>query len=158
MSERYSHQPDEYRCPFCSIVAGQDSHDDWNKQSDVVLRADLATAFVSPQWWPQNYGHVLVVPNGHYENVYEIPDEALAAVQIVGKRIALALKATYDCPGTSFRQHNEPAGYQDVWHYHLHVYPRYPDDELYRQHKERRVVPPAERLPYAEKLRAYLAG
>jgi histidine triad (HIT) family protein len=153
-----SHQPPDYACPFCSIVAGQDNEGNWTKQSDVVLRAELATAFVSSQWWPGNYGHVLVVPNGHFENVYAIPDDYLAAVQIAGKRIAIAMKATYGCDGTSFRQHNEPAGNQDVWHYHLHVFPRYVDDELYRQRKERRSITPVERLPYAQKLREYLAG
>jgi histidine triad (HIT) family protein len=152
-----SHQPAEYACPFCSIVAGEDNEGDWTKQTDVVLRGELATAFIAAAWWPADHGHVLVVPNGHYENVYTIPDEALAAVQIVGKRIALAIRATYGCDGTSFRQHNEPAGNQDVWHYHLHVFPRYVDDNLYRRSKERRSVTPEERLPYAQKLREYLA-
>jgi len=157
MPARFSHQPDGYECPFCAVAAGQDCPDRWTKQSDVILHDDMVTAFISSDWWPENDGHVIVVPNGHYENVYEIPDEVLAAVQIAGKRIALALKATYDCPGTSFRQHNEPAGNQDVWHYHLHVFPRYPDDELYRQRKQHPGPSTAERLPYAQKLRDYLA-
>jgi histidine triad (HIT) family protein len=95
-------------------------------------------------------------PNVHYENIYEIPDDVLGSVQVAGKRIALALKATYGCDGTSFRQHNEPAGYQEVWHYHLHVFPRYHDDGLYRRSMERRWTTPEERQPYAEKLRAAL--
>ena len=102
-------------------------------------------------------GHVLVVPNGHYENVYAIPDQVLAAVQVVGKRVALALKAAYGCDGTSFRQHNEPAGNQEVWHYHLHVFPRYVGDDLYVRTRERRDTTPAERAPYAQKLRRHLA-
>ena len=120
---KFSHQPDEYRCPFCRVAAGEDLPDDYTKQADVVYRDGTATAFVSSAWWPGNPGHVLVVPNDHYENVYEIPDAALAAVQVVGKRIALALKAAYGCDGTSFRQHNEPGADQEVWHYHLHVFP-----------------------------------
>jgi histidine triad (HIT) family protein len=62
----------------------------------------------------------------------------------------------YDCLGTSFRQHNEPAGYQEVWHYHLHVFPRYPNDNLYMRSLERRWAAPAEREPYAQRLRDYL--
>lgn len=115
------------------------------------------TAFVSTAWWPANSGHVIVVPNDHYENVYDIPDSVLGAVQVIGKRIALALKATYGCDGISFRQHNEPAGGQDVWHYHLHVFPRYPGDDLYLHTADRRWTTPAERAPYAWRLRAFLA-
>jgi histidine triad (HIT) family protein len=153
-----SHQPPEYACPFCTVVAGYDNEGNWTKQSDVVLRAPLATAFLAADWWAANYGQVLVVPNGHYENVYTIPDDALAAVQIVGKRIAMAIRSTYGCDGTSLRQHNEPAGNQDVWHYHLHVFPRYVGDDLYlKRGRERRLMTPAERLPYAEKLRDCLA-
>jgi histidine triad (HIT) family protein len=151
-----SHQPDEYQCPFCVVVGGQDDPDTLTKQADVVYRDASATAFIAAGWWPANAGHVLVVPNGHYENIYDIPDEILAAVQVVGKRIATAIRATYGCDGTSFRQHNEPHGDQEVWHYHLHVFPRYAGDELYRRRK--RFTTPDERAPYAERLRAALKG
>jgi diadenosine tetraphosphate (Ap4A) HIT family hydrolase len=42
----------------------------------------------------------------------------------------IAMRHTYGCDGISTRQHNEPAGYQDVWHFHLHVFPRYHGDVL----------------------------
>lgn len=153
----FTHQPTGYRCPFCRVVAGDDLAADYTKQTDVVVRDDAVTAFVSTAWWPANAGHVLVVPNGHHENVYDIPDAVLAAVQVVGKRVALALKAAYGCDGTSFRQHNEPAGNQEIWHYHLHVFPRYTGDQLYVRTPERRNTTPAERAPYARTLRHYLA-
>jgi histidine triad (HIT) family protein len=153
---RYSHQPAGYDCPFCRTAAGQDCEANWAKQTDVVWRDELVTAFINSAFWPNNPGHVLVIPNAHFENVYDVSDEALAAVQIAGKRIALALKAAYGCDGTSFRQHNEPAGYQEVWHYHLHVFPRYHGDDLYLRSRERRFVTPAEREPYAARLRAVL--
>lgn len=152
-----SHQPDGYDCPFCRVVAGEDLRANYTQQSDVVYRDDAVTAFISSAWWPENAGHVLVVPNGHYENIYAIPDDVLAAVQVVGKRIALALREIYGCEGTSFRQHNEPGGNQEVWHYHLHVFPRYIGDELYTRTYERRNTTPTERAPYAEKLRRYFA-
>jgi histidine triad (HIT) family protein len=152
-----SHQPEGYRCPFCRVAAGEDLREDYTKQSDVVYRDDAVTAFISSAWWPANAGHVLVVPNGHYENVYAMPDDVLAAVQIAGKRVALALRELYDCEGTSFRQHNEPGGNQEVWHYHLHVFPRYIGDELYRRTYERRNTTPDERAPYAARLRDYFA-
>lgn len=152
------HEPPRYRCPFCQIVAGQDLAKEYTRQTDVVLRSDMVTAFISLHWWPGNPGHVIVVPNLHYENVYDIPDDLLASVQVAGKRLAMAIRATYECEGTSFRQHNEPTGGQDVWHYHLHVFPRFAGDNLYLRTLEARITSPAERLPYAEKLRQYLGS
>lgn len=153
----YTHQPADYRCPFCRVVAGESLDAPYTQQADVVYRDGTVTAFISSAWWPANPGHLLVVPDAHYENVYAIPDETLAAVQIVGKRLALALREVYGCAGTSFRQHNEPGGDQEVWHYHLHVFPRNVGDELYARTYERRTTTPAEREPYARRLRDYLA-
>ena len=48
---------------------------------------------------------------------------------------ALAMKAVFQCDGVSTRQHNEPAGYQDVWHFHVHVFPRFHGDSLYTSEK-----------------------
>lgn len=152
----FSHQPDNYVCPFCQIAGGIEQEDPWTKESDIILRSEAITAFISSRWWPNNPGHAIVVPNEHFENVYSLPDDLLAQVQSAGKRIALAMKAAYHCDGTSFRQHNEPAGNQDVWHYHLHVFPRYPGDDLYRLRG--RTTTPEERLPYAKGLRRTLIG
>jgi histidine triad (HIT) family protein len=151
----HSHQPENYACPFCETVQGIDREDPWTKHSDIVLQTETVTAFISPRWWPNNPGNVLVVPNDHYENIYSIPDDLLHQVQSIGKRVALAMKEGYRCDGTSFRQHNEPSGNQEVWHYHLHVFPRHPGDDLYRM--KGRITSPEERKPYAETLRRYLA-
>ena len=121
-----------------------------------MWRDDRTTAFIAPRWWPKNHGHVLVIPNEHVENLYAIDDDLLGAVYATAKRIAIGLKEAYRCDGTSTRQHNEPAGDQDVWHLHVHVFPRYPGDRLYQRHEELRWAMPAERAPYAAKLRAVL--
>ena len=67
------------------------------------------------------------------------------------RRIALALKDAYSCDGISTRQHNEPGGNQEVWHYHVHVFPRYAGDGLYGAPWHDTVT--AEREPSAAKLR-----
>lgn len=126
-----SHAPPHYRCPFCAIVRGKERPDVSTQQADVVLRAPQVTAFVCSHQWPNNPGHVLVVPNAHIENLYVLPDDLALPLQSTVRAVALALKTAFDCPGTSTRQHNEPAGGQDVWHYHIHVFPRYPADGLY---------------------------
>lgn len=154
----WSHAPPDYECPLCRIARGLDNEGGWTKRSDVVHRDDVLTAFISAKWWPGNPGHVIIIPNAHFENIYEMPDGLLAAIASMGKRVAIALKTAYGCDATSLRQHNEPAGNQDVWHYHLHVFPRYTGDELYVCHEESRLTTPAERDPYARKLRRALAS
>ena len=78
---------------------------------------------------------MIVIPNAHVENLYEIDEELLGAVyRDRASAIAGALKEAYDCSGTSTRQHNEPDGNQDVWHLHVHVFPRYAGDGLYERH------------------------
>jgi histidine triad (HIT) family protein len=121
----------------------------------VVLRTAHTTAFVNARWWPNNAGHVLVVPNTHVENIYEVSPELAGHVHEAARRVALALKGAYDCDGVSTRQHNEPAGDQEIWHYHVHVFPRYSGDNLYARNAEHRYTTPEERAPYAARLRVW---
>lgn len=151
----FSHEPPGYVCPFCQLLTGVES--EHNKKQDIVYQNKHATAIVAPKWWVNNPGSALVVPNKHYENIYSIPDDALAETYKVVKKVAIAVRSTYGCEGTSTRQHNEPAGHQDVWHFHVHVYPRYTDDRLYQNHDRARFVGFDKRFPYAEKLRTFLA-
>src|SRR5690242_3743991 len=106
------HEPAGYECPFCRLVRG--GADLINSQQDIVRRNGLATAFVSPRWWPRNHGHLLVVPDSHHENLYDLPPEYGHAVHDLVRDVAIAMRAAYGCDGTSVRQHNEPAGNQDV--------------------------------------------
>ena len=149
-----THEPAGYACPFCRLVRGEEGR--WNLQDDVVCRDDRTTAFVAPKWWPGVEGHAIVVPNAHVENLYAIDDTLLGAVYSTVRRVAVAIRESYGCGGTSTRQHNEPAGYQDVWHLHVHVFPRYDGDGLYLRHGESRWAAAAERAPYAARLRAVL--
>ncbi len=146
-----NHEPHDYMCPFCDWLAGNET--DYKKNSDIVFQDSMVTAFISPKWWVNNPGHVIIIPNQHVENLYDIPDELLAAVYITTKRIAIAMRKSYGYDGTSTRQHNEPAGNQDVWHVHTHLFPRYENDQLYQNHENKRFVSPAERQVYADKLR-----
>ena len=153
----YNHAPQHYICPFCLALQGTEREDILTKQQDIIYRDEYVTAIVAVGWWKKNKGHVLVIPNNHAENIYTISDEVQAKVYEVAKKVALALKMTYNCEGTSMRQHNEPAGGQDLWHYHVHVFPRYTDDLLYETIDERINSTPEERLPFAEKLREYFS-
>ena len=150
----HNHAPVGYVCPFCLVVAGQEGPPAATLQADVVHRDELVTAFVASHWRLNNPGHVLVIPNRHYENIYELPLEEGGRLHAVTRKVALAMKRSYRCDGVSTAQHNEPAGNQDVWHHHVHVFPRYVGDDLYRSQK--RPTAPDERVPYAARLRGAL--
>ncbi len=149
----YNHEPEDYSCPLCTLSTGGET--DYNKRSDVIYEDNDIMVFTSPKWWVNNPGNVMVIPKQHVENLYDIGDDLLAKIQIAGKKTALAIKETYKCDGTSLRQHNEPHGGQDVWHFHLHVFPRWEGDELYVNHKNKSFIEADKRKPYADKLREY---
>ncbi len=151
----FHHEPKEYACPFCLLVQGGESK--YNSQQDIVYQDGLTTAFISPRWWPNNPGNVIIIPNEHFENMYDLPSEYAHHIQDIAREVAIAMKEMYTCDGVSTRQHNEPAGGQDVWHYHLHVFPRYNGDNLYLSSALKDVVPLEKRIVYAERLREYLS-
>lgn len=138
-------------CTFCAVGAGADGAR--TTRADVVHRDERTTAFVAAKWWRGNEGHVLVIPNRHARDLYEIANEDLAAVGRTAKLVAAAIRASYGCEGTSMRQHNEPGGGQDVFHFHVHVFPRWAGDRLYERNAECRWTTPEERAPYAVRLR-----
>jgi len=78
-----------------------------------------------------------------------------AKIHDFARQTAIAFKQEYKCDGVSARQHNEPAGNQDVWHYHLHVFPRYKNDNLYGMKRIKTTLD--ERAVYAVQLRNYFS-
>jgi histidine triad (HIT) family protein len=151
----YNHAPGDYACPFCLLIAGITNEQVHSVQSDLIYHDETVTALIGSHQWPNNPGNVIVVPNEHFENIYDLPVRFAADIHLLARRIALAMKAVYGCDGVSTRQHNEPAGNQDVWHYHLHVFPRYVGDGLYGSHRQE--AAPEERAAYADRLRPLLA-
>ena len=153
----YNHEPPDYNCPFCKVAAGLEDEASYTVASDIVLRTNLVIGFISSHWWPCNPGHLILIPWDHYENIYDLPETCGTEIYRASREIALAMKTAYGCEGTSTRQHNEPAGMQEVWHFHQHVFPRYLDDGLYARTPERFLTTPSQRQPYAEKLRTALS-
>jgi histidine triad (HIT) family protein len=86
---------------------------------------------VNVKWWPNNRGGLLVVPVDHHENVFDLPPDLGMPIQWAVRQASMALKSAFGCDGVSTRQHNQPAGNQDVWHHHTHVFPRWFGDRLY---------------------------
>ena len=149
----YKHAPQEYICPFCTLVQGSENEHTQLKQTDIVIQTADATAFMATRRWPNNQGHVLIVPNEHFENIYDLPLSLSSEIHSLAKSIALAMKTKYECDGVMLRQHNEPAGGQHIWHYHLHVIPRYENDDMHNTQKT--PFPADDRGEYAQRLREW---
>ena len=128
-----THAPDGYDCPACGLAAGRGN--ELVGPEHVVDRTAETLTFVSPARWGRNHG-VLVIPIDHHENLYGLPDALGAPLLAAQRRIAVALKTATGCDGISTRQHNEPGGNQDLWHYHVHVFPRWHGDGLYTSRRE----------------------
>jgi histidine triad (HIT) family protein len=107
-------------CVFCDIVAGRAA-------ASFVYRDDRVTAFLDHR--PVTPGHLLVIPNDHLVTLADLDDDLLADITRLGARMASALRASgLPCEGINlFLADGEAAG-QEVFHAHLHVFPRTPGD------------------------------
>ena len=151
----YNHASPDYLCPFCLLVQGKDSPKSQLKSTDIVFQTADVTAFMATRKYPNNQGHVLVIPNKHFENIYALPDDISAKVHALSRDVALAMKSEYQCDGIMLRQQNEPAGDQSIWHYHLHVIPRYQNDDFHNAQRSPFEVD--ERAEYAQRLKNWFS-
>jgi histidine triad (HIT) family protein len=104
-------------CIFCRIIARQ-------APAYVIHEDDRVIVFLSLE------SHPLVVPKAHIPDIYTLDDDTASAVMQTATRVARAVKAGLHCDGVYLTQANEPAAGQDVFHFHLHVYPRRHGDGL----------------------------
>jgi histidine triad (HIT) family protein len=152
-----NHAPKDYKCPICLGVNGIESEDTLLKQADLVFKNRLVSVFINSFWIPTCEGHVIVVPNDHYENIYELPEDINHRISEVIKMMALAIKKVYKCDGITTRQNNEPAGDQHAFHYHHHIFPRYDDDSFNINLTKKSVLSdPKDRIKFVDKLKKVL--
>ena len=134
-------------------MQGVENEHVYSVRNDVIHQGELVTAFIGSHQWPRNHGNTIIIPNEHFENIFDLPDRYPLAIHKVARMIAFAMKEVYACDGISIRQHNEPAGYQDVWHYHMHITPRYIGDQFYPTYQEKKLMQAGEKAQHADKLR-----
>jgi histidine triad (HIT) family protein len=152
----YNHASQDYDCLICLGINGSNNAKTLIVADDIVYRDERVTALINSFWMKNNPGHVIIVPNKHFENIYELPDELGAHIHVVAKKMALAMKKAYGCDGIMTLQNNEPASGQHAFHYHLHIFPRYENDDLHANMMDKQLADPVERKEYADKLRAAL--
>jgi histidine triad (HIT) family protein len=108
-------------CLFCGIVAG-------DIPGQIVDSDERTVAFMDIN--PATRGHALVVPRAHSADLMEIADEDLEATTIAARRLAKRMEETLEPDGFNILNACRPAAWQTVFHFHIHVIPRYEGDPL----------------------------
>jgi histidine triad (HIT) family protein len=108
-------------CLFCGIVAGE-------VPAQIVDSDQHTVAFMDIN--PATPGHSLVVPRAHSADVFEISDEDLERTTLAARRLAKRIRSALDPDGFNILNSSGAAAWQTIFHFHLHVIPRYDDDPL----------------------------
>lgn len=108
-------------CIFCKIAGGEIPSATLYEDEDFRVFLDLG---------PASKGHALIVPKEHYANLYELPDEIASKAIILAKKMITKLTDILGCDGYNIVQNNGEAAGQTVLHFHIHLIPRYKDDEV----------------------------
>jgi histidine triad (HIT) family protein len=108
-------------CIFCSIVSG-------DAPATIVDEDEHTIAFMDIHPWTR--GHALVVPREHYADIRDIPEDTLAQTMSAAKRLAGRAIDRLGADGVNLLNSTGRAAWQTVFHFHVHVIPRYEDDPL----------------------------
>lgn len=150
-----SHAPKNYPCPICLGIKGIESDETWIVQNDIFYRDAFVMGFIVSKSITSNEHHPLIVPTQHFENLYDLPSEYGHCIFDFSVRLARALKEVRKCDGITLVQNNEPAGDQHAFHYHLHLVPRFTNDQFHAERWKAQRSSPEDRAPYALALRKY---
>ena len=119
--EKENEKMRDANCVFCKILDGVIPSVKLYEDEEFVIILDIG---------PAAFGHALIIPKDHYANLYEMPEELLGKVmslaKVWGEKLVKVLKAD----GLNLVQNNGLAAGQTVFHYHLHLIPRYEGDSV----------------------------
>jgi histidine triad (HIT) family protein len=108
-------------CIFCKIANGEIPSNSIYEDEDFNVILDVA---------PASKGHALILPKVHFDNAYEMEEAYAAKVFPLASKLARAMKKALHCDGLNIVQNNEEAAGQTVFHFHMHLIPRYQGDEV----------------------------
>lgn len=106
-------------CIFCKIGSGDIPSYQLYEDNDFKVFLDLS---------PTSYGHALIIPKEHYQNLFEIDDDIAAKALVLAKKVGSAMMHSLHCDGLNILQNNGEAAGQTMFHFHIHLIPRYKDD------------------------------
>ena len=108
-------------CIFCELANGEIPTATLYEDNDFRVILDLG---------PASKGHALILPKEHYDNLYELDDEIASKVLVLAKKMITRMTKALGCDGYNLVQNNGEAAGQTVHHFHLHLIPRYKDDQV----------------------------
>lgn len=108
-------------CIFCKICSKE-------LPGRIIYQDDTISCFL-----PRNmevYGHLLIVPNNHYENIFDIPEKELCHITKFIKKMSLHLRDKLGASGINILHASGKSAQQSVFHFHIHIFPRFDNDAL----------------------------
>lgn len=108
-------------CIFCKIAHGEIPSATLYEDNEFRVILDVG---------PASKGHVLILPKSHFANLYELSDETAGKVMVLAKKVGTKLVRALKCDGLNVIQNNGKIAGQTVFHYHIHLIPRYQGDKV----------------------------
>lgn len=105
-------------CIFCKIIKGEIPSYTIYEDEDFKVILDIN---------PASKGHAIILPKQHAANIYELPEELAAKAMVLAKKLASHMTEKLGCDGFNLIQNNGEVAGQTVFHFHLHLIPRYQD-------------------------------
>ncbi|BCJ92485.1 protein hit [Anaerocolumna cellulosilytica] len=108
-------------CIFCSIIGNEISSTTIYEDAVVKVITDIS---------PANKGHAIIIPKKHFKDIFEMDEDTASHIFTIASKISKAMKEALNCDGINILQNNGEAAGQTVFHFHMHVIPRYLDDTV----------------------------
>lgn len=108
-------------CIFCKIATGEIPSATLYEDKDFRVILDLS---------PASKGHALIIPKDHYRNLYDLDNELASKALVLAKKMIQKLTDILGCDGYNIVQNNEEVAGQTVFHFHMHLIPRYKGDQV----------------------------
>lgn len=108
-------------CIFCKLAKGDIPTTTVFEDEDLKAIMDIS---------PANKGHVIILPKTHAANLFELDDEIVSKAFVLAKKLAIAVKKVTGCDGVNILQNNGSDAGQTVFHFHVHIVPRFKKDEI----------------------------
>lgn len=109
------------KCIFCKLANGEIPTSTLYEDEDFRVILDAS---------PASKGHALIIPKEHYADLYELDDELAAKALVLAKKMIIKLTDVLGCDGYNLVQNNGETAGQTVFHFHLHLIPRYKGDTV----------------------------
>ena len=109
----------EENCIFCKIASGEIPSKTIYEDNEFRVILDIS---------PASRGHALIMPKEHYADIYELPEDMAGHAMILAKKLAAHMTAALKCDGFNIVQNNGEVAGQTVFHFHMHLIPRYQED------------------------------